>query len=395
MSAKDSFAAALRNLGGVHVPPKPQPKKKSGKKPGKKGESGSSRQGTEGTGQSSATPDATPDPKLRVEDPELVADAEEVESPVHEPKKKRKKTDSSQKQVIDMTVEDPGRSAMEVVDLGVEVGGGSRPAPKFGKYPVKKVLGLMSELPSDQDWEMMEDEGLATNFKEIGNLWGQLGGRLAGFNTHALNSLKQERDLSVKSLARVTKLEKDLDVEKSAREALESGVASKIKEAEIRKEAELNQKIKDAGTRADSAEKKVTGLEKEVADLKKLLEGREEPAKVIAEFQESTAYADALAAAGALEVVRCWHVAEQHIKTDPEASLQSFIELYLAAKDKIKAGKGEPDPYEGPSPSFLPPANPGVDGDLDSSSADSEPADETPVEKTPADETPADETLAD
>ena len=435
MSAKDSFASALRNLGGVHVAPKPQPKKKSGKKGdskkgesgSKRGESGSSRQGTEGTGHSSANLGATPDP-------ELIADAEEVESPDQGPKRKRKKTDadSSEREVIDMTVEGPGKAAMEVVDLGVDVGGGSRPAPKFGKYPVKKVLGLMSELPSDQDWEMMEDEGLATNFKEIGNLWGQvsynptplclssffctllfffifvisgfidpgvlllfqLGGRLAGFNTHALNSLKQERDLSVKSLARVTKLEKDLDVEKSAREALESGVASKIKEAEIRKEAELNQKIKDAGTRADSAEKKVTGLEKEVADLKKLLEGREEPEKVIAEFQKSSAYADALAAAGALEVVRCWHVAERHIKTDPEASLQSFIELYLAAKDEIKAGKGEPEPYEGPSPSFLLPANPGADADLGSSS-DSEPVDGTPVEKTPADETPADETLAD
>ena len=170
MSAKDSFAAALRNLGGVHVPPKPQPKKKSGKK----GESGSSRQGTEGTGQSSATPDATPDPKLRIEDPELVADTEEVESPVLEPKKKRKKIDSSQRQIIDMMVEDPGRSTMEVVDLGAELGGGSRPGSKFGKYPVKKVIGLMSELPSDQDWEMMEDQGLAENFKEIGNLWGQV-----------------------------------------------------------------------------------------------------------------------------------------------------------------------------------------------------------------------------
>ena len=215
----------------------------------------------------------------------------------------------------------------------------------------------------------------------------QLGGRLAGFNTHALANLKKERDFSIATHAKAVKLEKDLDLERSAREAREASVGSKVKEAEIRKEAELSQEIKDAGTRADRAEKKVTELEKEVADLKKLLEGRKEPEKVIAEFQKSTAYADALAAAGAAEVVRCWHVAERHIKTDPEASLQSFIELYLDVKDKIKAGKGEPDPYEGPSPSFLPPANAGVDADLDSSSADSEPADGTPVDKTPADET--------
>ena len=172
MSANDSFAAALRNLGGVHVLPKPQPKVKSAKKKGsaKRGEFGSSRQETEGTGHSSATPD----PEVPVEDPELEIDAVEVESPVHEPKKKRKKTGSSHREIIDMTVEDPGKEAMDVVDLGVEVEGGSRPAPKFGKYPVKKVIGLMSELPSDQDWEMMEGQGLAENFKDIGDLWGQV-----------------------------------------------------------------------------------------------------------------------------------------------------------------------------------------------------------------------------
>ena len=180
MSANDSFAAALRNLGGVHTLPKPQPKDKSAKKKKravKRGESGSSRQETDGTGHSSATPD----PEVPVEDQDLGVDAVEVESPVHEPKKKKKKTDSSQKQVIDMTGEDPGKSAMEVVDLGIELEGGSRQAPRFGKYPVKKVIGLMSELPSDQDWEMMEDQGLVENFKEIGDLWGQVI-LLPGFN---------------------------------------------------------------------------------------------------------------------------------------------------------------------------------------------------------------------
>ena len=169
MSANDSFAAALRNLGGAHTLPKPQPKDKSAKKKKravKRGESGSSRQETEGTGNSSATPD----PELQVRDPELDSEALEVESPVLEPKRKKKKTDSSQKQVIDMTDEDPVKSAMEVVD----VEGGSRPAHKFGKYPVRKVIGLMAELPSNRDWEVMEDQGLEENFKDIGDLWGQV-----------------------------------------------------------------------------------------------------------------------------------------------------------------------------------------------------------------------------
>lgn len=186
----------------------------------------------------------------------------------------------------------------------------------------------------------------------------QLGGRLAGFNTHALEELKKERGFSAASMTKAANLEKSLDLERSAREVLESGMATKIKEAEARKEAELSQKIKDADARAVKAEGKVSGLEKEVADLKKLLEEWEEPEKVIAEFQESKAYEDALAKAAAAKVVRCWHLAERHIKSDPVANLQSFIELYLAAKDKIKAGEGEPEPYDGLSPNFLPPTTP-------------------------------------
>lgn len=58
-----------------------------------------------------------------------------------------------------------------------------------------------------------------------------------------------------------------------------------------------------------------------MADLKKLLEGWKEPEKVIAEFRESTAFGDALAKAAAVEVVRCWNVAERHIKTDPVSTL--------------------------------------------------------------------------
>ena len=202
---------------------------------------------------------------------------------------------------------------------------------------------------------------------------------MAGFNTHALANLKKERDFSIANHAKAVKLEKDLDIERSAREALESSLATKVKEAEVRKEAELGQRVKDAETRADAADKKVSGLEKEIADLKLQLETRKAPEEVIAEFQESTAYADALAKAAAAEVMRCWTVAEKHIKTDPAANAQSFIDLYIAAKNKISAGEGEPEPYVDP--------NQEVDSD---SSADSEPlADETPADDPPADDIPS------
>lgn len=55
-----------------------------------------------------------------MEDPELDTDALQVESPVREPKKKKRKPSSHQRQVIDVTDMDPGKSAMEVLDLGVE-----------------------------------------------------------------------------------------------------------------------------------------------------------------------------------------------------------------------------------------------------------------------------------
>ena len=156
---------------------------------------------------------------------------------------------------------------------------------------------------------------------------------------------------------------------------LESSLATKVKEAEVRKEAELGQRAKDAEIRADEAEGRVSGLEKEIADLKSQLETRKPPEEVIADFQESAAYRDALAKAAAAEVMRCWTVAEKHIKTDPGANAQSFIDLYIAAKNKISAGGGEPEPYVAP----------GQEGDSDSS-AELEPQDE---------ETPARDPLAD
>ena len=177
----------------------------------------------------------------------------------------------------------------------------------------------------------------------------------------------------------MSKLEKSLDLERSAREVSESGVAAKVKEAEVQKEAELGQKIQDAEDRAVEAEGKVSGLEEKIADLKKQLETREAPEVVIANFQKSSAYADALAKAAAAEVMRCWNVAERHIKSDPTANAQSFVDLYIEGKNKIAAGKGEPEPYDGPSPSFLPPINPDQGADSDSSTESDPPADDHPA----------------
>ena len=119
---------------------------------------------------------------MQEEDPELSTDVLGVESPDLQPKKKKRKPSSFLKQATKAGDVDPGKSAVEVLDLEVEGEGGTRVAssankPVFGKYSVKKVIGLMSELPSDQDWKVMGGEGLVENFKEIGNLWDRLSDR--------------------------------------------------------------------------------------------------------------------------------------------------------------------------------------------------------------------------
>ncbi|KAL8127329.1 hypothetical protein AgCh_014300 [Apium graveolens] len=113
-------------------------------------------------------------------------------------------------------------------------------------------------------------------------------------------------------------------------------------------ESGLNEKLKDSETRAE-------GLAKEVERLKAELAAKENLNKeaIIAEFKASDVYDFEVAQAGVPEVRRSWVVAERHIKTDPLASWESFIQEFLAAKDVVEQGQGEPEPYDGPSPSFL------------------------------------------
>ena len=186
----------------------------------------------------------------------------------------------------------------------------------------------------------------------------QLGSRLAGFNTIAFNLIKSERDTAETFGTRARKAESDLALERSAKEKLESELEKRVKEAESRLEAEWKRKLEDAETRAGDSEKRVAELEGDVEKLRKQLEDRKEPEVVIADFKKSEEYKGDLANAAAAEVVRCWTVAERHIKTDPVADLNSFINLYIQAKDDVTAGKGEPEPFEGLSPSFIAPANP-------------------------------------
>lgn len=50
----------------------------------------------------------------------------------------------------------------------------------------------------------------------------------------------------------------------------------------------------------------------------------------------------------------CWLVAERHIKTNPTANWDSFFGEFLTAKDNLEKSLGEPVPFNGPNPAFLP-----------------------------------------
>ncbi|KAK1356542.1 hypothetical protein POM88_039978 [Heracleum sosnowskyi] len=112
-------------------------------------------------------------------------------------------------------------------------------------------------------------------------------------------------------------------------------------------------------------------LNKEVArnaDLEKKLKEAEEKlaavkpeADIIKEFQGTDAYLQAVADAGAPEVLRSWKVAETLIKTNPEATWEIFVEAFLAAKDAIDRGEGEPEFYQGPNPLIFPSETPFLD----------------------------------
>lgn len=126
-----------------------------------------------------------------------------------------------------------------------------------------------------------------------------------------------------------------------------------LRSAREARKLELGKALDVEKTRADNAENKCKELQGEVDRVRRQLEEQDE-AKIIEKFKASKAYDDDVAEAGAPEIRRCWLVAERHIKTDPAANWDSFIDQFLDAKDKVEKGLGEPVSYDGPNPAFFP-----------------------------------------
>ncbi|XP_063940768.1 uncharacterized protein LOC135149302 [Daucus carota subsp. sativus] len=212
---------------------------------------------------------------------------------------------------------------MEELDLDDEEDG-----LRVGDHSMKEVVKIMSEMPSDSDWTEMGESGTVGMYRKAVAVWGQMGIAIAGMVALSSNQLREEKAASDDKDVRITTLDTNLKLAKSS--------------------------VDDLGEKLKAAETRVSEFETEIESLKRQLAERKEPTVVISEFKESEEYDRALADAGAAEILRCWTVAERHIKSDPEACFDSFCGLYVKAKEDLEKGLGEPEPFDGPAPSFLP-----------------------------------------
>ena len=165
--ANEHFAAALRNLGGIHSIPKPTPKPKTGS--GKNDESGSSRQEATG-GESSAAME-----KIALGETEEVVEPGSRELVT---RGRKRKQDSAQKAPAKVPKVGRGKGVLLDSDSDSDDedddGEGARVSLGAGKYSAREIIKIMSEIPTEEDWVRMDDSGMVSTFKELGSLWGQV-----------------------------------------------------------------------------------------------------------------------------------------------------------------------------------------------------------------------------
>ncbi|KAL8119002.1 hypothetical protein AgCh_016482 [Apium graveolens] len=203
----------------------------------------------------------------------------------------------------------------------------------------EKVARFMAGIPTQFQWSKMNESGFDATMKECSRLWGQLGGYMAGSASLAYNELK---------ISRSTITDKDSEISQLRDQII-------VKDNSL---SRLNKHLNEVTIRAENAEKEASELKSKLAELRKQMSAVRPESEVVAEFKRSEEYDRALANAGAPEIARCWLIAEKHIKTNPEADWDSFVSEFIKAKEDIELGLGEPEPFDGPCPSFLPPKAP-------------------------------------
>ncbi|KAK1369178.1 hypothetical protein POM88_035270 [Heracleum sosnowskyi] len=218
-------------------------------------------------------------------------------------------------------------------------GPGGQPV-MVGSCDLKKLASMASDIPTDEDVEEMKRAGVIAVLKRAIGYWGHSGALISGAATvfvHELESLNQE-----------------LKETEDRNQSLENELSS-LKMTYDSKVADLDSEISKLKAQVASVTEESGVMKDKFEDLQaKLNKSKEE---IVAEFQKSDAYDLAIAEAGAPEIYRTFVVAEKHLKIDPGACWESFIDHFVAAKKDIEDGLGEPMPYDGPNP-FVIPAGP-------------------------------------
>lgn len=107
----------------------------------------------------------------------------------------------------------------------------------------------------------------------------------------------------------------------------------------------LDLRLISAKAWADDVEKDAAELRRELAELDE--KAQQDKEAFIVEFKGSEEYDKAIANVGDPEILRCWIVAEKHIKTNHLADLDSFITEFLESllsKLLLKRARGSPNP---------------------------------------------------
>ena len=118
----------------------------------------------------------SPDLRTRIQD------VLEVGSPDLIPRKKKRKQAPTQQTPTKALKVDRGKAVLdeffsedEEEEERPQVEGAlTWVVPGAVNYSVDQIAKLMSEIPTNEDWERMDDLGLVSTFKEVGSLWGQV-----------------------------------------------------------------------------------------------------------------------------------------------------------------------------------------------------------------------------
>lgn len=335
--SKNAYASSLQNLGGAYRTKETNSASGSG--------SVANREDRAESVAPAAAVEATPEPVAFEE--VVVSDARETGD---RPRVKRTKTLGRKPlRPQNLDLDDEEMQDLEDPD-GPEL---------VGNHSVKKVAKIMSQIPSSEDWVVLEEAGLHSVMRKCAEHWGHVSFALVQFFTaffHSFTSIDPDCLQLGKYMFGVVHIAFE-DLKKSRAEVKDNDtwiaeLELEQKNLKLSEDYEVSRLQNQLKKEKDYAEKESGDLRAELATVEQLAEKDKE--EIIAKFKQFAAYDQTIADVGAPEIERCWIVAEKHIKTIPEANWFSFVDKFLNSRDNIEKGLGEPKPYNGPNPSFIP-----------------------------------------